>query len=562
MSTSTSHRDTQESHHPDEVDIVVVGAGFGGLYMVYRGRQMGLSVRAFEAAEDVGGTWYWNSYPGSRCDTESVDYSYSFDADLQQEWEWTERFASQPEILAYLKHVADRFDLRKDITFSTRVTSAVFDEAAGRWMIGTDRGDHISAQFCVMATGCLSTAQIPAIPGLDEFDGSIYHTGRWPKRDIDFRGQRVAVIGTGSSGIQCIPVIARQAERLHVLQRTANFSIPSRNAALDPEYVRQIKADYPGYRRKLMATPKGYLVNPNPQRALDATPRERDAEFQRRWEIGGLGFTAAFSDIMTDLDANALAAEFVRRKIRETVRDATTAASLLPRDHPIASKRLCVDTGYFETYNASHVSLVDLRDDPIQRLTSRGIQTQRQVIEVDSIVFATGFDAMTGTLFAMDIRGREGHELKRKWSEGPRSYLGLVSSGFPNMFTITGPGSPSVLTNMVMSIEQHVDWIADCIAHMRTHGLDVIDATPDAEGEWVDHVEDIARRALYYHAKSWWGGANIEGKPQVFMAYAGGLRPYRELCDQVAIDGYRGFELSSAPRSKVASGLATDSRSS
>jgi len=534
---------TSSPGQSSDFDNVIVGAGFAGLYMLYRLRGLGLSARVFEAGGGIGGTWYWNRYPGARCDVESMDYSYSFCDELQQEWRWTERYASQPEILRYIEHVADRFDLRRDIQLDTRVTSARFDEAANRWQIETDRGDHISARFCIMATGCLSSAQVPAFPGRESFAGKTYHTSHWPHSEVDFTGQRVGVIGTGSSAIQSIPIIARQAASLVVFQRTPNFSVPAWNAPLDPEYERRVKANYAEFRRKARESRVGYVVPANEQSALAVSPEVRQREYELRWQRGGLGFAAAFTDLLTQQEANDTAAEFFRAKIRATVRDPGVAETLLPKDYPLGTKRICVDTDYYETFNRDNVTLVDLRGESIEAITSRGVRTRASEYQLDSIVFATGFDAMTGALLSIDIRGRGGSTLRQKWADGPRSYLGIAMAGFPNLFTITGPGSPSVISNMMVSIEQHVDWIADCLAHLQAQNLKTIEATAEAEDAWVAHVNEVANATLYPLAKSWYTGANIPGKPRIFMPYVGGVGAYRETCDEIAAKNYEGFTM-------------------
>ncbi|MDR3535550.1 MAG: NAD(P)-binding domain-containing protein [Acetobacteraceae bacterium] len=447
---------------PGTVDVVIVGAGFGGMYMLHRLRGLGLSAIVFDVATDVGGTWYWNRYPGARCDVESMQYSYSFSPELQQEWQWSEVFAAQPEILRYARHVADRLDLRRDIRFETKVLQASFDEAAQRWTVRTDRGDMVSAGHCVMATGCLSTARVPDFPGIDSFTGKTYHTGYWPHEPVDFTGLRVAVIGTGSSAIQAIPVIARQAAHVTVFQRTPNYSIPSRNRPMTPAYEASWKSVYPARRAEARQTRNGVLANPNDVSALAVTEDARRRVYEQRWASGGTTFMAAFNDLIFDKASNDTAASFVREKIRAIVRDSRTADLLTPTDYPIGTKRICVDTDYFETFNRPNVTLVDVRSAPIETITPNGVRTGAQEYAVDAIVFATGFDAMTGTLTRIDIRGRGGRTLTDKWAEGPKTYLGLMTAGFPNLFMITGPGSPSVLSNMIVSIEQHVDWTANC----------------------------------------------------------------------------------------------------
>jgi cyclohexanone monooxygenase len=531
------------SQQAGDLDAVVVGAGFAGLYMLHRLRGLGLSARVYEAGDGVGGTWYWNRYPGARCDVESMDYSYSFSDELQQEWTWSERYASQPEILTYINHVADRFDLRRDIQLSTRVTSAVFDEATGRWAIATDRGDRVTARFCIMATGCLSTAQVPKFPGLETFRGRRYHTGHWPHEGVDFTGQRVGVIGTGSSAIQSIPIIAEQAAHLYVFQRTPNFSVPARNAPLDPDFERQVKASYADFRRQARESRVGFVVERSEASALAVTAEERRREYEKRWRRGGLGFTATYMDLLTNKDANETAAEFCRDKIRAVVRDPGVAEALVPKHYPVGTKRMCVDTNYYETFNRDNVTLIDLRTTSIEAITPDGLRTRERAYTLDSLVFATGFDAMTGALLSIDIRGRDGQTLRQTWAEGPRTYLGLTVAGFPNFFTITGPGSPSVLSNMIVSIEQHVDWIADCLAFLRAHGQAAIEATAPAEAAWVAHVNEVGHATLYPLANSWYMGANIPGKPRIFMPYIGGVGTYRQICDAVAAKGYEGFAL-------------------
>jgi cyclohexanone monooxygenase len=528
---------------PDVVDVVVVGAGLAGLYMLYRLRGLGMSARAFEAGGGVGGTWYWNRYPGARCDVESMEYSYSFSDELQQHWEWSERYAAQPEILRYINHVADRFDLRRDVQCATRVTAAVWDEATSRWTIRTDRGDRVSARFCIMATGCLSSAQAPPFPGLDTFQGHWYHTGHWPHAGVDFTGQRVGVVGTGSSAIQSIPIIARQAAHLYVFQRTPNFSVPAHNGPLDPNVVRRWKAEYPALRRQARESRVGLLLERKEESALEVSAEARRQEYQARWDRGGLGFTAAFADVLTNRAANDTAAEFIRDRIRDIVRDPAVADALLPRDYPAGTKRMCVDTDYYATFNRANVTLVDVRRAPIEAITPGGLRTRDAEYALDSIVFAIGFDAMTGALRAIDIRGRGGRTLGETWAAGPRAYLGLAIAGFPNLFTITGPGSPSVLSNMIVSIEQHVDWIADCLAHLRAAGAATIEATPAAEAAWAAHVADVGHATLYPAANSWYMGANIPGKPRVFMPYVGGVGAYRQRCQAVADNGYEGFTM-------------------
>ena len=532
---------------PRLLDTVIVGAGFAGLYMLHRVRKLGLSAVAFEAGSGVGGTWFWNRYPGARCDVDSLEYSFSFDDALQQEWSWSERFATQPEILRYLDHVADRFDLRRDICLNTSVTSAIFDGRSNRWLVETDTGDRILARFCIMATGCLSAARAPELEGMADFAGQVLHTGRWPHEPVDFAGRRVGVIGTGSSGIQVTPALASAASHVTVFQRTPNFSIPARNAPTDATRERAWKAVYNEKRAKARETTAGILYDYNDIPALSVSEAERAAAFESRWATGGVNFVRTFCDLLLDKAANDTAADFVRGKIRSIVRNPSVVAKLLPHDHPIGTKRICIDTNYFDTFNLDHVTLVDLRAEPIERLTATGLRTTAAEYPLDMLVFATGFDAVTGALGRIDIRGRGGLALKSKWADGPRSYLGLMSAGFPNLFTITGPGSPSILTNVVVSIEQHVEWIANALERMEHRGDAVIEATHEAEDAWVVNVADTAKRTLFVYANSWYMGANIPGKPRVFLPYAGGFAAYRKICDDVVADGYAGFVFGRTP---------------
>jgi cation diffusion facilitator CzcD-associated flavoprotein CzcO len=537
---------TEVPEAPTQHDLVIIGAGFSGLYMLHRARDvLGLDAVVFEAGAGVGGTWYWNRYPGARCDSESYYYSYSFSEELEQEWEWTSKYPAQPEILRYLEHVADRFDLRPDIRFGSRVESAVLDEETLRWTVRTDRGEEVSCQFLVSAVGCLSAANVPDIPGLDQFGGEWYHTGRWPHEGVDFAGKRVGLIGTGSTGIQAAPVIAAEAAHLTVFQRTPNYTVPARNAPLAPDRAAEIKATYSAIREHARNSYGGFPFDPSGRSALEVTAEERQATYEALWQEGGFRFLfGSFYDLLVNEEANETAAEFIRDKIREVVADPQVAEILAPRDHPYGSKRPPIDTNYFETFNRPNVTLVDLRATPIEEITPEGLRTTATEHQLDVIVFATGFDAMTGALLKMDIRGRDGRSLRDKWAAGPRTYLGLQVAGFPNLFTITGPGSPSVLSNMPVSIEQHVEWIADCIAHLRSAGATGIEATPEAEEAWVEHVAEIAGLTLFSKASSWYLGANIPGKTRVFMPYVGGVATYRQRCDAVAAHGYEGFAIS------------------
>jgi cyclohexanone monooxygenase len=525
------------------VDIAVVGAGFAGMYMVHRARAANLSVQVFEAGTDVGGTWYWNRYPGARCDIESVEYSYSFDNDLQQQWEWNERYAGQPEILTYAQHVADRFDLRRDIQFSTRVTSAIFNEKSNNWRVTTDQGDVLTARFVVFATGCLSSTNVPHFVGADSFTGATYHTGEWPHEGVDFTGKTVGLIGTGSSAIQSIPIIAAQAKHLTVFQRTATYSVPARNDTIDKEYVKDVKANYKEFRdqnRQQMGA-FGSRIRRSEQSALEVSETERRQEFERRWEEGGFAFLSSYNDFLLNHDANETVAEFVREKIYSIVKDPDTAKKLLPKQ-VIGCKRLCLDSGYYETFNRPNVSLVDVSADPIERITEHGLVAGGEDHTFDVLVYATGFDAMTGSLLKIDIRGRNNQPLAEAWEAGPVTYLGLSTAGFPNMFMVSGPGSPSVLTNMIMSIEQHVEWISDCISHIVVSGKTTIETTDTEQTQWVAFVNAVADMTLYPSCNSWYLGANVPGKPRVFMPLLG-FPTYADKCSDVAAKGYEGFVL-------------------
>lgn len=535
---------TEDRTPSPDLDVAIVGAGLGGIYALHRLRSDGWNVRVFEAGSGVGGTWFWNRYPGARCDVESADYSFSFSPELEQEWEWTERYPAQPSILAYINHVADRFDLRRDIELDVNIVEAEYDEDRRCWTLTTQDGRRVRARFCVMATGCLSAVNWPAIDGLDSFRGQLLHTARWPADRVDLAGRRVGVIGTGSTGIQLIPRLAQDVGELHVFQRTANYSIPAVNRPLGAEERARIKATYRERRRLNRNARSGIHVERNPQRVSEATPSERSAQFEQRWiRGGGTQFLAAYSDILADLEANEQAAEFVRRKIRQVVRDPAVAELLSPRDHPIGSKRICVDTGYYATFNRPNVGLIDLRAEPIVRIEPLGVRTSTRLVELDALVVATGFDALSGALLRIDIRGRGGRRLRDRWADGPSSYLGLTMHGFPNLFTVTGPGSPSVLVNMVLAIEQHVDWIADALGHMRQHGHAEVEATADAEQDWSKHLAELAAPTMYHRADSWFVGANVPGKPRALYIYTGGLDRYIGECGQVVADGYRGLTM-------------------
>ncbi|HVN88748.1 MAG TPA: NAD(P)/FAD-dependent oxidoreductase [Candidatus Binataceae bacterium] len=534
-----------------DFDAIVIGAGFSGMYMLHRLRDVvGLSVQVYERGTGVGGTWYWNRYPGARCDSESYIYCYTFDRQLLQEWEWSERYPEQPEILRYLNHVADRFDLRRNIQFSTSVTSANFDEQTNTWRVTTDRGEKVSARFLIAAVGTLSATNIPKFKGLETFKGKWYHTSQWPHGGVDFIAKRVAVVGTGATAVQAIPEIAQQAKQLTVFQRTPAYCVPARNGKVDPDVVKARKADYDGIRQRIRQSQFGHELYFIEKSVLDASPEERERIFEELWDQGGFGYWLAnYQDMLFDEKANELCAEFLKRKIRSIVRDPALAEKLIPKSYPYGTKRQPLDTNYFETFNKDNVLLVDAKDAPIEEITPKGIRAGGKEYEFDSIVFATGFDAMTGPLKSLNIRGRNGEALATKWADGPHTYLGLAVAGFPNLFTITGPGSPSVMSNMPVSIEQHVEWVSDCIEYMRRNHLAVIEAKPDAEDEWTRHVSEVAEGTLMTRANSWYVGANIPGKPRVFMPYLGGVGVYREKCDEVVAQGYKGFNLIGAKES-------------
>ena len=525
---------------PEATDVLVVGAGFGGLYAVHRLRGAGFNVHAVEAGTGVGGTWYWNRYPGARCDVESMDYSFSL-PDLEQEWEWTERYATQPEILRYLNHVADRLDLRRSITLNTRVTAATWDAGSATWKVETDTGASVTTRFVILATGSLSAAKVPDIAGAGDFQGRAVITSNWPKEDVHLTGLRVGVIGTGSSAIQAIPVLAKTAGRLTVFQRTPGFSIPARNHPLDPEHVSQFKQRYQEHRASTRETRPGVHFRSTGKAAAELDPSAQRAALEDQWTKGGADYANTFTDIFVDEKSNALAAEFVREKIHSIVNDPVTADALTPRGYPIASKRLCLDSDYYETFNQPHVQLVDLSKTPIDRIVPEGVRTTEALFALDVLVFATGFDAMTGSMLRIDVRGAGGVALKDKWVAGPLTYLGLMVAGFPNFFIVAGPGSPSVLTNMVASVEQHVDWITNCLTDLGRASRTNIEADTGAETKWVERVNQLAASTLFMKGNSWYLGANVPGKPRVFMPYVGGLAEYRTICTRVAQDGYVGF---------------------
>ncbi|MEW5810430.1 MAG: NAD(P)/FAD-dependent oxidoreductase [Actinomycetota bacterium] len=547
VSTNTAAPTGEHSEKGRDIDVVVIGAGFAGLYALHRLRGMGLSVAVLDANDEIGGTWYLNRYPGCRCDVESLAYSYSFSPELEQEWNWSERYATQPEILRYIHYVADKFDLRRDVHLNTAVESAVWDDETSCWRVTTTTGDRWTAPFLVTAVGCISAPKLPDIEGLGEFEGERYHTAEWPHEGVDFAGKRVGVIGTGSSGVQSIPIIAEQADHLTVFQRTPVFTIPAQNRPYRDDELAEMKARYQEYREESRWTTFGTAGHVATEAALAVDEEKRRETYEAAWQVGRVNeLLGAFTDLMVDKRANETAAEFVREKIRTIVKDPDVAASLTPTNYPFGAKRPCMDTNYYETFNRPNVTLVDLRKEPLERVLPHGIRTAGNEYPIDTLVLAIGFDTFTGSLLRMDIRGRGGRSLRDHWADGARSYLGLAVSGFPNMFTITGPGSPSVLSNTIVSIEQHVDWISDCIEYLRAQSVATIEATPDAEDGWVNLVSKFAAKTLMTEADSWYLGANVPGKPRVFMAYLAGVGNYRKTCDKVAENNYEGFTLTPA----------------
>ncbi len=536
--------DSVSSERLPAYDVLVVGAGFAGLYALHRFKSSGHKVRVLEAGDDIGGTWFWNRYPGAQCDIESMQYSYSFSEEIQQEWNWTQFYAPQPEILRYINFVADKLNLRGDIQLNTRVTAATFYEREKCWLLETQDRERFLTRFLVMATGCLSIPLEPSLAGLDKFAGEIYRTSNWPRERVELNGKRVGLIGTGSSGIQVTPILAEESEHLTVFQRTPNYTIPAHNRPLDPAYIREWKENYPARRRAARLTRNSTLNDAGVRPGREFTRQEREREFERRWNVtGGIGFIYAFPDLTTDDEINLHASDFVRAQIAAIVRDPKTAETLTPKDYGIGGKRICVDTNYFQTFNRKNVTLVDIKKDPIVGANSRGILTASRTYDLDVLVLAVGFDAMTGALNRIDVTGRSGTKLRDHWREGPKTYLGLSIAGFPNMFIITGPGSPSVFANMVTSIEQHVDWIADCIASMRRRHQLTIEATQEAEDAWFSHVNEVGSRTILAKANnSWYVGANVPGKPRFVMPYMAGAASYMEKIEGVARSGYKGFK--------------------
>lgn len=527
-----------------KVDVAIVGAGFSGLYALHRMRELGLSVQVLEAGPEIGGTWFWNRYPGARCDVESMQYSYSFSDEIQREWQWTELYATQPEILRYINFVADKLKLRDGVQLNTKVLSASFDEQSNLWTVKTERGQSITARYCIMGTGCLSVPLTPPFEGLSNFKGPVHRTTEWPKEGLDFAGQRVGLLGTGSTGIQITPRLAASADALHVFQRTPNYSIPAQNRSLNDADIAVWTKTYPARRAQARTTKNNTMNNPGDRSGAELTPAQMEAELEARWAFGGIGFMYAFTDITSNRAVNEVVSNFVRRKIGETVQDPETADKLTPKDYPIGAKRICVDTDYFKTFNEDHVTLEDIKADPIKTIVENGVALESgRVVELDTLVLAIGFDAMTGALNRIDISGRNGTKMKDVWADGPHTYFGLMVADFPNMFIIAGPQSPSVFTNMVTSIEQHIDWVTDTIKHLGDAKAMTIEAEKSAQEDWVRHVAEVAEPTLLDDANSWYVGANVPGKPRVITPYLGGAVKYMDLLNAATQDNYRGFRL-------------------
>jgi cyclohexanone monooxygenase len=537
--------------HRESVDVVVVGAGFGGLAALRKFRdELGLSVRLLEAASGPGGVWFWNRYPGARCDVESLQYTFGFSEELAQEWCWTERFAAQPEILSYLNHVVERFDLAKDIHFNTRLTSAAFDEHNYRWSLEAEPAGHYDTRYLIMATGPLSSPYTPEFPGADDFEGEIYHTGLWPDHPVEFKDKRVAIIGTGSSGVQAATAISDRVAHLYVMQRTAHHCVPAGNRPLHPGEQDAVKIRYGELRAAWRATPGATAWRSLPtdevvvtydKSALEVSEGERRQTFERAWTYGGTAIHRAYTDLLTSEQASLLANDFIGEKIASIVKDPVTADLLTPRQY-YGTKRLILESGYYEMFNQPNVTLVDVRSDPIERLTPTGVKTQSASYDVDMVIFATGYDALTGTLTRIDIRGREGAVLRDVWRTGPASYLGIMVAGFPNLFIVAGPQSPSVLANVIAANEYQVDWISGAIRHLEGHGIEAMEPSPEAQIGWAAHVAELGRKSIYTKGGSWYWGSNIDDKPKVFLPYIN-FPNYAAKCNQVASDGYEGFVL-------------------
>jgi cation diffusion facilitator CzcD-associated flavoprotein CzcO len=534
------------------LDVVIVGGGFGGMYAVYKFRQMGLKIAAYEAGGDLGGVWYWNRYPGARVDLPSIDYSFAFSPEIEQEWTWSEQFAAQPELLRYIDFVSTKLDLRKHFQFNTRVTSATWDEASKVWVVKTDHGDTVEATYCIMATGPLSIPKDPGIPGAERFKGQTFLAAKWPHERVDFAGKRVGVIGTGSTGIQIVQEVGPQAGELFVFQRTPSFTMPMRNQKLEPDYIAEVRRNYAGIREIARNSAVGG-VRPQSTRAFfSVTPSQRQSLLEDAWKQGGLAMLGTFVDLMTNAEANEHVAEFVRGKIDEVVKDPVTAEKLKPKGYPIFARRPCLDTSYYETFNLPNVHLVDCLTDPIEEITASGVRTKSGEIELDILIFATGYDGLTGAMLACDIVGREGRTVTDKWKNGPRSYLGLMMEGFPNLFMTTGPNGPAALANIIRISENDVDWIATLMVHMSKSGLSSVEPTRQAEDLWMENVQKLAERSLITKAKTWWVGANVEGKPQGLTLYTGGFQKYREHCAAAIETGYRDFVFERSKQAAVA----------
>jgi len=529
-----------------DYDAVVIGAGFSGLYMLHRLREDGFTARVFEKGDGVGGAWYWSRYPGARCDSESIYYNYTFSEELYKEWTWTSRYPEQPEILRYLNFVADKLDLRKDIQFSTEITGAHYSEEHNKWRIYFTDGSSVTAKYLITGMGCISVnaTNIPNFKGIENFEGNWYHTGFWPHEGVDLKGKRVGVIGNGSSGVQTIPVVAVEAEHLYVFQRTPQYTTPAQNHPYDHEYIKQAKENFHEMRRMVHESMAGVPLQFGERSALEDTPEERREVYEKAWQKGGV-ISYVYRDLMSDEEANETVNEFIRSKIRETVKKPEVAEKLMPT-YFYATKRAVIDTNYYETFNRDNVTLVDVKNTPIEEITAKGVRTaDGEEYELDILIFATGYDGMTGPLFKLDLRGKDGVLLKDKWDNGSqvRSYYGLATAGFPNMFMITGPQSPSVAGNMPIAIEQHVEWISDCLNYLREHDIKTIEANVTAEENWSEHCKDVVEKTLYAKSDSWYTGANIEGKPRSFNIYLGGYGPYNQMITEMALKGYEGFKL-------------------
>ena len=536
-----------------KLDALIIGAGFSGLYQLISLRdKLGLSVKVVEAADGVGGTWFWNRYPGARCDSESFTYSYYFSKELLDEWQWSERYPGQVEVLKYLNYVSEKFDLKKDINFNLKVLSAHYNESRNKWLVRTNKGHYFECKYLITAVGCLSSTNIPKIPGQDNFKGDWYHTGNWPHEGVDFKDKVVGQIGTGSTGIQTIPIIAKSAKHLTVFQRTANYSVPANNKPLSISFQKYISENSKAIKKRIQSNTNGHNFTFSDIKVFEVSEEERERIFEEAWAIGGLGFRACFQDIAFDKNSNDLASEFIKRKIRSIVKNDELAKKLTNINHAFGSKRPPIDTNYFDTYNRENISLVDIKSEPIELITTKGIKTIKKEYEIDILVYATGFDAMTGPLLNIDIRGRDSVKLSDVWSDGPKSFLVIQIAGFPNLFTVTGPGSPSVLCNMIVPIEQHVEWISECISYLEEHNISYIEAIDGSMKNWVEHVNDVANETLFIHAKnSWYYGANIPGKPRSFMPYAGGMARYKAICNNISDQNYIGFNLGNKKRGEV-----------